>query len=447
MPVAADVSLFIGQRAWGKPRRRTMGDLIAASPPESAVAYRIDAGCAAAVTSPTQIASATAAAPDETETAPTNRRAVTGLVDGPMGRVLRALDHGGLGFWLYRYRYLACFTSIGFFSIVLELWLMRHVMPIEWPLPLQSTAAFGVGIVVSFALNAFVNFQVSWRHLLRTFAWFAVISTISFCLNMVVVRSIYGLTGEHYHRLRFLTAGALFVIGYTLHRRFTFNEARDFGLAIYACDAEDPRAVYARVGRNCDHIHVDLIDETMGRDISPVRLENITIARGLWRNCPFVLHVMSERPRQWVERTWHVVDWYLLHLESKDNLWELIFSCRQKLKRIGIVWRPGIDTATLMPYLPHVDFVMVLGIQQPGRSGQEVCPEAIAMASTLNQMRWRYGYEVMFDGGVRAANIKQIEAKYVVAASAVLNAERPIQATHVLRSGAKYLHRSKSKAA
>ena len=157
---------------------------------------------------------------------------------------------------------------------------------------------------------------------------------------------------------------------------------------------------------------------------------------------------MSERPKQWVERTWHVVDSYLLHLESKDNLWELIFSCRQKLKRVGVVWRPGIDTAALMPYLPHVDFVMVLGIQQPGRSGQEICPEAIAMASTLSQMRWRYGYEVMFDGGVRAANIKQIEAKYVVAASAVLNAERPIQATHVLRSGAKYLHRSsKSKAA
>lgn len=366
------------------------------------------------------------------------RRTISELLGGPMGRLLQMLDRGGLGYLLYRYRYLACFTVIGFLSIVLELWLMRHVLPTTWPLPLQSVVAFVVGIVVSFVLNAFVNFQVSWRHLLRTFAWFAVISAISFGLNMLVVRSIYGLTGEHYHRLRLLSAGALFVIGYTLHRKFTFNQARDFGLAVYACETEDPRAVYERVGRNCDHIHVDLIDETMNNAAAPVRLENITIVRSLWRGCPLVLHVMSRRPRQWLEKTWHVVDWYLFHLESEDDLMELVFSCRQQRKRVGVVWRPGIAAAALMPYLPHVDFVMVLGIQQPGRSGQQVCQESIALAATLNGMRKRYGFEVMFDGGVRASNISQIEAKYVVAASAVLSAERPIQAAHVLRSGAKY---------
>src|SRR3954469_19600200 len=33
---------------------------------------------------------------------------ITGLLVGPMGRVLRLLDHHGLGYLLYRYRYLAC---------------------------------------------------------------------------------------------------------------------------------------------------------------------------------------------------------------------------------------------------------------------------------------------------------------------------------------------------
>ena len=365
-------------------------------------------------------------------------RSIAELMPGPVGRIVGMFDRSGLGYWLYRYRYLTCFTVIGFVSILLELWVMRDVLPVEWPLTLQSTVAFCVGIVVSFVLNAFVNFQVTWRHLLRTFAWFTVISVVSFGLNMLVVRSIYGLTGEHYHRLRLLTAGALFVVGYTLHRKFTFNQARDFGLALYACEAENPQAVFDRVGRNCDHIHVDLIDETMAVSPSPVCLKNVAIARTLWRNCPLVLHVMSRRPRQWLERTWHLVDWYLFHLESEDNLAELIFTCRQHGKRVGVVWRMGTAASALMPYLPHVDFVVVLGIQEPGRSGQQVCPEAIAMASTLSRMRSQYGYEVMFDGGVRAANVSQIEAKYVIAASAVLNAEHPIQATHVLRSGAKY---------
>jgi ribulose-phosphate 3-epimerase len=367
-----------------------------------------------------------------------NHEEITGLLIGPMGRLVRLLDHHGLGYLLYRYRYLACFTVIGFFSILFEAWLMRHVLPDDWSLTAQSLVAFCLSIVVSFALNAFVNFQVTWRHLFRTFTWFVLISSISFTLNMAVVRSIYGVTGEHYHQLRLISAGALFLIGYTLHRRFTFNQARDFGLAVYACDNEDPHKLFKIVGRNCDHVHVDLIDETMSVKPSPVRLENISIARNLWRGCPVVLHVMSLRPRQWVEKTWDAVDSYLFHLEAEDDLFELMFACREQHKRVGIVWRPGLPAASLMPYLSHVDFVMVLGIREPGRSGQQICSESIAMAATLNRLCRRYGFELIFDGGVKASNVSQIEAKYIVAASGVLNAEHPIKAAHVLRSGAKY---------
>ncbi len=367
-----------------------------------------------------------------------SRRNVTGLLAGPMGRVLRVLDHSGLGFWLYRYRYLACFTVIGFLSIVMELWLMRNVLPATWPLPLKSTVAFSAGILLSFALNASLNFQVTWHYLLRTFAWFAVISTLSFGLNMAVVRSIYGLTNSNYDLVRLLSAGALFAIGYTLHRKYTFDQARDFGLAVYACEAEDPHKLYEIVGRNCDHIHADLIDETMGVNPSPVRLDRIATARQLWRGSKVALHIMSLRPKQWVEQTWNEVDWFLFHLEAEDDLMELIFACRERNKLAGVVWRPGIPTAALLPFLPHVDFVMVLGIREPGRSGQQMCPEAIDVAATLSRLRFRYGYEVMFDGGVKAANVSQIQAKYIVAASAVIKAEKPIQAAHVLRSGAKF---------
>jgi pentose-5-phosphate-3-epimerase len=123
---------------------------------------------------------------------------------------------------------------------------------------------------------------------------------------------------------------------------------------------------------------------------------------------------------------------------------ELTFACHRRGKRVGVVWRPGVATSALLPYLPHVDFVMVLGIREPGRSGQQICPEAIEMAAALNRQRSRYGYEVMFDGGVKASNVSSIEAKYIVAASAVLNAEHPIRAAYVLRSGARYYSRPRS---
>jgi ribulose-phosphate 3-epimerase len=316
-------------------------------------------------------------------------------------------------------------------------------LPDSWPLAIQSTIAFCIGIVVSFALNASLNFQVSWRYLLRTFACFAAISCLSFAMNMAVVRSIYGFTGEYYDLLRLGSAGALFLVGYTLHRRYTFDQARDFGLAVYACEGEDPQKLYKLVGRNCDHIHVDLVDSTMGLDPSPIRLENIAEARRLWHGRPLVLHIMSLKPQRWVEQTMDDVDWYLFHLEAEDDLMDLMFKCQARHKRVGIVWRPGLPTASLVNYLPHVDFVMVLGIREPGRSGQKICPEAIEVAATLSRLRSRYGYEVMFDGGVKASNVSMIEAKYIVAASAVLQSEQPIKAAHVLRSGAKFhVHRA-----
>lgn len=355
---------------------------------------------------------------------------------------LDALRHRGWTYLAYRYRYLACFTLIGFASILIEVALMRYVWPGSWNWPLASTAAFLVGMSLSFVLNAVFNFRVPWGHLVRTFGWYAAISGLSFALNMAVVRWAASIVGDHYALLRLATAGVLFIIGYSLHRRFTFDMARDFGIAVYANDAEDVQSVFARVGRNCDHVHVDLIDETMLSGASPVRLAKLDEVCRLWPDIPVSLHVMSRHPRGWVERTWNYVDWYLLHVEAQDDLWQLIFECRQRDKRVGVVWRAGDTFASLMPYLPHVDFVMVLGIRQPGVSGQPVCPQALEVTATLDRLRGRYGFDVMFDGGVKASNVGAIPAKYIVAASAVLQAENPIDIAHLLRTGAKYERRA-----
>ncbi|MEX2187088.1 MAG: GtrA family protein [Pirellulales bacterium] len=357
-------------------------------------------------------------------------------------RGIRALRHRGWTYVFYRYRYLAYFTLIGFASILIELALMRYVWPRSWSWPVASTNAFLVGMCLSFVLNAALNFRVPWSHLLRTFGWFAAISGLSFALNMAVVRWAASIVGDHYGLLRLGTAGVLFLIGYSLHRQFTFDMARNFGIAVYANAAEDVHGAFARVGRNCDHVHVDLIDETMLPSASPVRLSKLDEVCRLWPNTPVSLHVMSRYPRHWVERTWNYVDWYLLHVDAQDDLWELIFDCRQRDKRVGLVWRDGNSLASLMPYLPHLDFVMVLGIRQPGVSGQPMCPRALEVTATLDRLRVRYGFDVMFDGGVKETNVGDIPAKYVVAASAVLQAKNPIDVAHRLRTGAKYERRA-----
>jgi pentose-5-phosphate-3-epimerase len=151
------------------------------------------------------------------------------------------------------------------------------------------------------------------------------------------------------------------------------------------------------------------------------------------------MHVMSRTPRLWVEQLWDKIDWFLFHIESEDDLHELLFDCRKRGKKVGVVWRPGMSLGSLLTYLPHVDFAMVLGIREPGRSGQQMQPEAIDVVKALDEMRERYEFQVMFDGGVKTTNVMDIPAKYVIAASAVIGAENPVYAAHVLRSAAKFI--------
>ncbi len=342
-----------------------------------------------------------------------------------------------LSHW-YRFRYLIGFVLIGMTSICLELVLMHTVMPDNWPRIGRASAALVFGIVFSYVLNAKLNFQVAPKYLLSTFTKYTLVSVISFALNMAVISFIETSTDSLYWVLRLVTAAALFSFAYTLHRYFTFDQARNLGVAVYATSDEDVDAIFNSVGDSCDHIHVDLVDETMGDDPAPVNVFKLQEARKYWPHRQLALHLMTRRPSRWLERVWNEVDWVLLHLEIEEDLNQLIFQCRQHGKKVGIVWRLGNDPANLLPFLNHVDFIMVLGIAKPGQSGQKICKEAIDLVAALNAMRSKYHFDLMFDGGVNSSTISQIEAKYIVSASAILRAENPILAVDEIRRRVQY---------
>lgn len=337
-----------------------------------------------------------------------------------------------LAYYVYRHRYLACFTVIGFLSILLELAVL-HLLPANWNWTARIVLAFLVGAVLSLVLNVTINFHVPRRYMLRASAWFVGISVFSFALNSALISFIHSNTDFTYGFLRLAISGTLFVVAYTLHRTFTFNQSRNFGIAIYASETENVERVFESIGHCCDHIHVDLVDQTVLESAARVRLDRIDEVRRLWHGFEVCLHVMSREPRKWAEATWRKVDWYLFNCDAVDDLMELIFACRFHGKKVGVVWNSGIPLAKLMPFLPHVDFVMVLGIAQPGRSGQALDEHCLAIARTLDSMRPTYRYELMFDGGVKPQNISKIPGRYIVSASAVLNAPQPTAAAHFMR--------------
>src|SRR6185369_6742566 len=103
---------------------------------------------------------------------------------------------------------------------------------------------------------------------------------------------------------------------------------RNFGIALYASENERVHQAFYRVGRSCDHVHVDLVDETMNPSCARVDLGKLRAARKLWGSTPICLHVMSLRPLQWFEQSWNQVDWLLFHVSSHDDPLHLIRQCR-----------------------------------------------------------------------------------------------------------------------
>ncbi len=351
----------------------------------------------------------------------------------PLGRRLRRAF-----FWLaWRYRYLAGFILYGFLSIVLEVVLIGFVFPQSWPAAARSIPAFVAGMLFAFFMNAYFNFRVSRQHFARTFLLFTLVSVLSYTLNLLAATWLRMLNWTDYPLWRFITAGCLFMIAYTLHRRFTFRKtARNLGLAVYPSQRDGIREAFAHVGDLCDHIHLDLVDPTFDPQAAPVNVDEIREARSLWTWHPVCLHVMSRTPLRWIEQCWDAADCFLVHVDVDDDVTEVIARCRQRRRNVGVVWHHTVTFGEVMPYLPHVDFVMVLGIEHPGRSGQELMDAALEAAAVFDGLAARYGYELIFDGGVTRENVHRIPAQIIVSSSSVLRAENPAHTALLLRGPA-----------
>ena len=65
-----------------------------------------------------------------------------------------------------------------------------------------------------------------------------------------------------YEKSRFIISGCLFLLGYILHRKFSFSEHKRVGIAVYANGQEDISGIHEKIGSFPDFIHVDIVDST-----------------------------------------------------------------------------------------------------------------------------------------------------------------------------------------
>lgn len=193
------------------------------------------------------------------------------------------------------------------------------------------------------------------------------------------------------------------------------------------------------VNRYADLFHLDIMDGTFVPNISfgfPV-VEAVA-ARA---TKPLDVHLMIVHPEKYVERFARAgARMISFHYEAAlDGSADLIETIRGMDVQAGIVINPDCPVQAIFPYLPRVDFVLLMSVFA-GFGGQKFIPETLERIRAVRRELDRLGRQdvpIEVDGGIgpgNAAEVVAAGASILVAGSAVFKAENPQEAIEGMRA-------------
>ncbi len=185
-----------------------------------------------------------------------------------------------------------------------------------------------------------------------------------------------------------------------------------------------------------DLLHLDVMDGHLVPNLSfgpPVVRSIRKVSRLL-----FDTHLMIEEPLRYIASFAEAgSDHITFHLESKDDTATVIAALRRLERTVGISIRPGTPPEALLPYLEHIDMILIMTVE-PGFGGQRFMPETMGkvkfLARCIQERSLNVRLEV--DGGLTeetAPLARAAGANVIVAGSSVFHAADPSAAIRALR--------------
>ena len=188
-----------------------------------------------------------------------------------------------------------------------------------------------------------------------------------------------------------------------------------------------------------DLFHLDIMDGTFVPNISYGFPVVEAIAKKARK--PLDVHLMIVHPEKYVERFAKAGAAYIsFHYEAALEDSEAIIGQIQSLGvKAGIVINPDCPVEKIFPYLPKVDFVLIMSVFA-GFGGQRFIPESLDRVRAVRAQLDRLGRKdvpIEIDGGVgpgNAAEIIRAGAEILVAGSSVFKSENPKETIEALRN-------------
>ena len=183
-----------------------------------------------------------------------------------------------------------------------------------------------------------------------------------------------------------------------------------------------------------DWIHLDIMDGHF--------VPNITFGADVVRdirhctNKVFDAHLMISHPKDYVEAFAKAgADYITFHIETKDDIPTVISMIKKHGKKVGLSIKPKTKVADVIPYLPMIDLVLVMGVE-PGFGGQQFNPMALKKIAELKELIGKKKVLVSVDGGVNemtAPACRLAGADVLVAGNYVFKSAYKAHAIRVLR--------------
>jgi ribulose-phosphate 3-epimerase len=181
-------------------------------------------------------------------------------------------------------------------------------------------------------------------------------------------------------------------------------------------------AVHAVAQAGADWIHVDVMDGHFVPNLTfgPKMVADLHKATRL----PLDVHLMIERPEDWVDRYADAGASYLtVHVEAARDVPGTLAAIRAHGVRPGLTLNPETPVEAVLPHLGSLDLALVMSVH-PGFGGQKFIEGALGKVKAIRAALDERGLaaELEVDGGVKpenAARLVAAGATVLVAGSAV----------------------------